>query len=271
MSKQTVSKKISKKVKEIKVIDNDEIDEIESDEEVNNAVNNNNEENEENEENDDNDDENNDDEDKKKSKKLEYNSESFLESFEEIEQVFNLIETKLKYVKLVFKTAKKQYQKESKRTKKRKENNPDAPKKKTGFIKAKFVPDKFKSFYENHLKNDNSFVEKFPEFNINEDQPQTDITKIIYHYIRTNDLYDRNKDGTANKRAIKPDDQLTNLLLIDEGESIGFNNFQTYIKRLYNSNIVDSGVSGTDNEEEVVEVKSKSKKSEKPISSKSNA
>ena len=142
----------------------------------------------------------------------------------------------IKYLKLVNKTANKQYIKRSKLTKKRKDNNPDVPKKATGFRKAKSIPDKFKYFYENNLKRDENFKEIFPDFNIEENQPQTDITKIIYYYIRTNDLYDKNEDGTSNKRAIKPDSKLTSLLLIGKDESIGFNNFQTYIKRLYNSN-----------------------------------
>ena len=251
MPKQTVSKKeVNKIEKEV-----EEDDEVEIEEEL-----------EEIEEFEDDNDEN----DKKKSKKLEYVSESYEESIEEAEGVVNEIEKLTKYLKLVNKTAKKQYLKRSKSIKKRKDNNPDTPKKATGFIKAKFVPDKFKNFYENHLKNDATFIEKFPEFNIEVDQPQTDITKIIYHYIRTNDLYDKNEDGTSNKRAIKPDKPLTELLIIAKGESIGFNNFQTYIKRLYNSNIVEETEAEAEEDDEI-ETEVKVKSSKKSATLKSNA
>jgi len=193
-----------------------------------------------------------------KSKKVEYTSDSTKESFTEMETVINNIEKELKHLKLVYKTALKQYQKESKKTKKRRDNNPDAPKRETGFIKAKFIPDKFKKFYEEKLKNDKEFTVQFSKFDINLEQPQTDITKIIYHYIRTNDLYEKKEDGTSNKRAIKPDNSLTELLGIERGESIGFNNFQTYIKRLYNSNVVD--VDNSNDESELEETKVKSTK-----------
>jgi hypothetical protein len=245
MPKQTNVKK-NNKVEEIE----EEIEEIEETEEIEVEE----EENEEVEE----------VENKKKSKKIEYVSESIEESMEETDRIIDGMERLVKELKAVQKVAKKQYQKKSKSIKKRKENNPDMPKKAAGFIKAKFIPDKFKRFYEKHLKDDKTFTDKFPEFNIEVDQKQTDITKIIYNYIRTNDLYEKNEDGTSNKRAIKPDKSLIELFIIGEGETIGFNNFQTYIKRLYNSN--EETDEQSDNEET-----HKVKSSKKSTSSKSSA
>jgi hypothetical protein len=182
----------------------------------------------------------------KSKKKIEYKSESAQESLDyyneltkEINEIDNNRNHKQKLREVVFKTFVKQSQKESKRSKKRKENNPDAPKRKTGFIKAKFVPDKFKSFYESNLRNNEHFSTLFPDFNIEEDQSQTTITKIIYKYIQMNELYEKNEDGSLRKNAILPDKTLSNLLLIEDGETIGFKNFQRYMKRLYNSNVVE--------------------------------
>ena len=78
----------------------------------------------------------------------------------------------------------------------------------------------------------------------------------------------KNEDGTSNKRAINPDKPLTDLLIIAKGESIGFNNFQTYIKRLYNSNVPDVVISSDEEIEEEHTIKTKDKKT---IHSKSSA
>jgi chromatin remodeling complex protein RSC6 len=260
MPKQTVTNNKNLKKENNKVENNieDEIEDDDIEDEIEEEI-------EEIEENEDNDNDN----DKKKSKKVEYISDSYEDSILEADRVINEIEKLTKYLKCVNKTAKKQFQKRSKQSKKRRDNNSDVPKKATGFIKAKFVPDKFKDFYENHLKNDSTFSERFTDFNIEDNQPQTDITKMIYHYIRTNDLYNKNEDGTPNKRAIKPDQPLTDLLSIERGESIGFNNFQTYIKRLYNSNVVEETVSS--DEVEVEEIKVKSSKNKKSTDIKANA
>ena len=245
MPKQTISKnKISKKEAEevedeevevedeVEVDDEDEVDEDEVDKVEEIEVKNKN----------------------KYKKKIEYKSESAQESLEQYNELTKKI-TELnnernymeKYRDVVFKVYVKQTQKESKRSKKRKENNPDVPKMKTGFTKEKGIPDKFKSFYENNLKDNNQFAALFPNFKIDEDQSQTTITKIIYKYIQMNELYEKNEDGTLRKNAILPDKNLSQLMMIEDGETIGFKNFQRYMKRLYNSNVVeDPNVSGAE-------------------------
>jgi hypothetical protein len=195
---------------------------------------------------------------KKRSKKIEYTCESAEQALAELDRIESEIEQLQKQRKAVFKTYKKLILKQLKKSKKSKNKNSDTQKEATGFIKAKFVPEKFKSFYEQHLKNDESFKKIFTNFDITVDQPRTDITKMIYHYIRTNNLYQESEDkeGEFNKRIIKPNKHLTDLLSIKSDESIGFNNFQTYVSRLY-----------TGNEQEVTEqltdIVSKSKKSTK--------
>lgn len=172
---------------------------------------------------------------KKNSKKVEYTTESIEETLEDISKLIINIKKDTKQLELKQKIVKKLIAKKAKWTKKRK-NDPNAPKKAAGFTNIKFVPEKFKSFYENHLKDDVTFCSKFPNFKVDVDQRRPDITKIIYNYIKTNDLYDKKEDGTSNRRIIKPNLALKELLLISDGEDINFNNFQTYIKRLYNSN-----------------------------------
>lgn len=214
---------------------------------------------------------------KKKSKKVEYVCENAEQALTELDRIETEIEQLQKQRKAVFKTYKKLILKQLKKSKRSKNKNSDTQKEATGFIKAKFVPEKFKSFYEHHLKNDESFNKIFSNFDINVDQARTDITKMIYHYIRTNNLYQESEDkeGEFNKRIIKPNKYLTDLLSIKPDEAIGFNNFQTYVSRLYTGNELEvtdqladlvskskKSSKQSDDEEEVEDVKPRSKKSQ---------
>ncbi len=143
------------------------------------------------------------------------------------------IEQKSRYRKAVFKTYQKLVTKQLKQTKKRRSRSSVAPKEATGFIKAKPVPEKFKEFYKQHLKDLDKFSEQFPNFDASVNQPRTEITKMIYRYIKINGLYKKKEDGTFDHKNIEPDKVLCKLFNITEGEDIGFNNFQTYISRLY--------------------------------------
>lgn len=200
------------------------------------------------------------DDNKKNSKKVEFTSESIEETLEGIDKVISDLKKSIKDLEVKKKVLKKQFAKKAKWSKKRK-NDPNAPKKAAGFTKIKFVPEKFKNFYENHLKDDSTFSSKFPNFKVDVDQRRPDITKIIYDYIKTNDLYDKKEDGTSNRRIIKPNLALKELLLISDGEDINFNNFQTYIKRLYNSNesvdTIETDIDADDNNEIKPEIRIK--------------
>jgi hypothetical protein len=187
--------------------------------------------------------------DGKKKKKVEFTCESSEEALAELVRVDSEIEAQIKYRKAVFKTYQKLVSKQLKASKKRSKNSSTTPREANGFIKAKAVPSRFRAFYEAHLKEDAAFTAAFPEFNIAVDQPRTDITKIIYHYIKTNELYGKHEDGSLDKRTIVPDEVLTELLNVAEDETIGFNNFQTYISRLYAEAVAEEEVA----EEEVAE------------------
>ena len=144
----------------------------------------------------------------------------------------------------------KQYIKLVKSNKSKSNMNTDGTVKLNQFTKPQPIPNRFKDFYE-HLNKDEAFLKKFPEFDINSDQAKTNITKIIYHYIQTNVLYEMKPDGTPNKCVIIPDNALTKLFMIENGETIGFSSFKKYEKRLYDSDKVS--------EEDNVEVETKKK------------
>jgi len=189
------------------------------------------------------------DETGKKTKKVEYASESLEDAAEELTKVDGEIEQKMRYRKAVFKVYQKLVSKQNKQNKKHKQRNSETQKEKTGFTKPNPIPEVFKEFYNKHLKDDKALEEKLTDessgkkFNIGEDQPRTLITKALYYYIRNKNLYEKNEDGTDNKRKIKPDEELTKLLTLKPEEKVGFSNFQTYVSRIY----------GTEEKEEKVE------------------
>jgi len=168
----------------------------------------------------------------KKKKKIEYFAETAEEARAELAKVEALIDQQTKYRKLVFKVYEKLIQKKTKHGKK-KVNNLDNQKEATGFVKAKIVPQKFKTFYELCLKGDVNFSTDYSNFDITKQQPRTDITKIIYYYIKAKQLYEKDENDNINKRVIIPDNYLKDLLSIKDGETLGFENFQSYVSRLY--------------------------------------
>jgi hypothetical protein len=169
----------------------------------------------------------------KKSKKIDLFFNSYDDAFQKLLELDSEIEQAIKTRKLVFRIYQKLMQKQLKKTTKKRKNNTDTPKEATGFIKAKPVPEKFKTFYHDHLKSDQLFLNKFPNFDLDSNNPRTEITKIIYDYIRNNELYKKSEDGTINKREIKPNEALRTLFSIKSDNTIVFNNFQTYVSRLY--------------------------------------
>lgn len=208
--------------------------------------------------------------DKKKSKKVEYVSDSIEETLKELLGVDLLIDQQVKYRKAVFKTYQKLVTKQLKQSKKRRTHTSDTPKEATGFVKAIPIPTRFVTFYHKYLETDEKFKETFAAFDPTGETPRTMITRMIYHYIRENALYgekvDEKGETVLDKRTIMPDDAIRNLLSIDKTESIGFNNFQSYVTRLYVSTITDaegSEASDDDQEAAVVEVVAKSKNSNK--------
>jgi hypothetical protein len=171
--------------------------------------------------------------DKKKSKKYEYICESVEDGFAELKRIDGEIKTLIKYRDAVLKATEKSTFKQLKQNKKRRSNENSVPREANGFVKPKTIPQKFKDFYESNLKDCAGFSELFANFDINVDVPRTNVTKMIYHYIRTNSLYNKKEDGTLDKRSIKPNSVIKNLFDLEDGENVTFNNFQTYMNRLY--------------------------------------
>ena len=220
----------------------------------------------------------------KKKKKYEYACETVDEGFLELKNIDSQVEELMKYRKVVFKFTEKLAHKQLKQKgKRRSADSSDKPREANGFIKPKTIPQKFKDFYESKLKTCAGFAETFSDFDINVDVPRTTITKMIYHYIKTNELYHKKADGTLNKRSIKPDSALKTLFDIKsndpvydhvitledikedkredskEVEKVGqkagmsFSNFQTYMNRLYESDEDEVAVEVEEAAEEPVE------------------
>lgn len=58
--------------------------------------------------------------------------------------------------------------------------------------------------------------------------PRTMLTKMVYDYVKENGLQD-----PKDKRRIFPDKTIKKLFHLNDGDELHFNNFQTYMKRLY--------------------------------------
>ena len=212
---------------------------------------------------------------KKKSKKVEYVSDSLEETLKELLGVDLLIDQQVKYRKAVFKTYQKLVTKQLKQSKKRRTHTSDTPKEATGFVKAIPIPAKFVAFYHNYLAKDARFLETFATFDPTGETPRTMITRMIYHYIRENGLYgeklDEKGEKVVDKRTIMPDEPISSLLSIHTGESIGFNNFQSYVTRLYVSSTTDAEASEDSEDEQesaIVEVVAKAKNTKSKSASK---
>jgi len=167
----------------------------------------------------------------RKSKKVEFTCETVDEALAELLRIDGEIEQAIKLRKVVFKVYQKLSAKLLKQSKRRRNQTSETPKEATGFIKAKPVPEKFQTFYQAHSEFFNTLSD-FKNFKADQPQPRTEITKMIYAYIRDKNLYEK-KDGTINKRVIIPDRDLQTLLDVSKDETIGFSNFQTFVSRLY--------------------------------------
>ena len=58
--------------------------------------------------------------------------------------------------------------------------------------------------------------------------PRTQLTKMVYDYIKDNNLQD-----PKDKRIIHPDDKIKSLFHIENGNVLEFKTFQTYMAKLY--------------------------------------
>merc|ERR1711998_480820 len=63
---------------------------------------------------------------------------------------------------------------------------------------------------------------------------RTTLTRMVYDYCRNNSL-----QKPSDKRVIFPDEHVTKLFHLKETDTLHFNTFQSYMKRLYNRNFDD--------------------------------
>tara|TARA_Y100000768_G_scaffold331495_1_gene270740 strand:+ start:13204 stop:13836 length:633 start_codon:yes stop_codon:yes gene_type:complete len=89
--------------------------------------------------------------------------------------------------------------------------------------------------------------------------PRTQLTKMVYDYIKNNNLQDKN-----DKRIIHPDKNVQNLFHLEKGQTLEFKTFQTHMATLYKkvkeAALLEKEKDVKDNVEEVEEVEVEDKK-----------
>jgi chromatin remodeling complex protein RSC6 len=100
--------------------------------------------------------------------------------------------------------------------------------------------------------------------------PRTMLTKMVYDYVKEENLQD-----PSDKRRIFPNEVLKKLFHLKDTDELHFNNFQTYMKRLYDRNFEDAdddesvSTSGSVSESDVSDVESTKKTKGKKVETKS--
>ena len=93
---------------------------------------------------------------------------------------------------------------------------------------------------------------------LEQELPRTMLTKMVYDYVKEHNLQD-----PKDKRRIFPDETIRKLFHLGNTDELHFNNFQTYMKRLYdrsfesNDEVLSSVTDLSESENSEVEVKSK--------------
>ncbi len=134
----------------------------------------------------------------------------------EIDNVIKLTLENLKVIKNIKKELDKTHGRELKfsRKKKKSDNSNKTNKEPSGFNKPAKVPLEFCQ----------------QPWGCEADQliPRTQLTKMVYDYIKTHNLQDSN-----DKRIIHPDKNVQDLFHLDKGQTLEFKTFQTYMATLY--------------------------------------
>ena len=155
-------------------------------------------------------------------------------------QIKNLVE-----IQRVFKSLKKDldktHAKELKTIKKKKkgDNSNKTNKEPSGFNKPAVVP--------------KEFCEQPWGCSEGELVPRTQLTKMVYDYIKSNNLQDPD-----DKRIIHPDKNVKNLFHLESGQNLEFKTFQTYMAKLYKKDVKPEP-----EQEKVQEINVESKPSDK--------
>ena len=93
---------------------------------------------------------------------------------------------------------------------------------------------------------------------VEQELPRTMLTKMVYDYVKENNLQD-----PKDKRRIFPDDTIKKLFHLGDTDELHFNNFQTYMKRLYDRSFEFESSCCELSESENSEMEVKSKKNKK--------
>ena len=180
-------------------------------------------------------------------------SESIVKEYSVITQEIDVILKTLldsqRSLKNLKKELDKSHQRELKnvRKKKKSDSSVKSNKEPSGFNKPALVPDEFC---------------KQP-WGCEEGQliPRTQLTKMVYDYIKDNDLQD-----PADKRIIHPEKNVKTLFHLEAGQDLEFKTFQTFMAKLYKKDKLEEKVEAK--VEEKVEVKVEDKKTKKVRSKK---
>ena len=163
----------------------------------------------------------------------------------EIEQKNHELVLIQREVKLLYKEVEKSHKIELKEASKRKKNSKNSSEKRdpSGFNAKQPVPVEF--------------CEQPWGCSIEQELPRTMLTKMVYDYVKENNLQD-----PKDKRRIFPDETIRKLFHLSDSDELHFNNFQTYMKRLYDRSfeLNDTSISElSESENSELEVKSKVK------------
>lgn len=144
--------------------------------------------------------------------------ETFEKVFTNIDNNVQNIQSLLKTVRLNFKELSKVHKYEIKMYKTMKKTKKNRL---SGFNKPLEVPVK---------------IQKLLKLSPDEKLPRTQITKLIYEYIKENNL-----QSESDKRTINPNKELQKLFGLEKNEQLSFYNIQTHLKKIYqlkNENVV---------------------------------
>ena len=147
---------------------------------------------------------------------MEKSTKTGTEIIQEIDENHSQIISLQRTQKLLIKELEKIHKIEVKEASKRKKNSNSGEKRDpSGFVAKQCVPIEFCE----------------QPWGCEKDQQieRTNLTKMVYDYVKENSLQD-----PSDKRRIFADDVIKTLFHMEDGDELHFNNFQTYMKRLYN-------------------------------------
>ena len=141
---------------------------------------------------------------------------------------------------------------------KRNKTGEGGAKRKSGVVKKIGMPPRFLKFLKTALKKNKfdeegkKLIEEQGGYTAESGITRSMITKIIYNYIKHNELYQQKEDGTPDKKHMAPDEAITTLFELQEDEELKFETMQTMIKRLVETS-PEYTETATETEEAVVE------------------